>query len=246
VEQSFSIELGNGVHARAVRLRTLHELNDAGELLGLGPAPVLVVVGGASKMDPEDIERVRGLFTDVLAPLAERLGATVVDGGTDAGVMHLTGTARSAGSHSFPLVGVVVDVLADYGGEVAADAHALEPHHTHFVLVPGSEWGQEAGWLARVASAIAAGRRSATVLANGGEISWSDVRLSLDAGRPVVALGGSGRTADALAAAVEDNGPSDARARELAASGRVLAVDVEDRDEVARLLDELLAGGAAR
>lgn len=241
MEQPFELDFGGGTAARAVRLRTFSELNEAPERLGLSARPVLVVVGGASGMRPEESARLNALFADVLAPLAERLRATVVDGGTDTGVMRLMGAARASGSHTFPLVGVVVDELADYGGEVPVDAYELEPHHTHFVLVPGSEWGEEAPWLARLASVIAADLGSATVLVNGGEIAWTDVRHSVEAGRRVVAISGSGRTADVIAAALEGGPVADLRARELAESGRVLAVAANRLDEVARLLDDLLA-----
>ncbi len=77
-------------------------MNEVPELLGLSARPVLVVVGGASGM-PDESPGLSTLFDDVLAPLVEKAGATVVDGGTDEGVMRLMGAAREAGrtrSHS--------------------------------------------------------------------------------------------------------------------------------------------------
>lgn len=242
MEHPFALDLGNGTAARAVRLRTFDELEEAVERLELSPRPVLVVVGGASGMEEEHSAGLGALFADVLAPLAERLRATVVDGGTDTGVMRLMGAARAAGSHTFPLVGVVVDELADRGGEVRADAAALEPHHTHFVLVPGSEWGEEAPWLARLASVVADGLGSATIVVNGGEITLKDVAYSVQAGRVVVALKGTGRTADAITAALEGDPAADSRVRALAESGSVRAVAASDRNELAWVLDDLLAG----
>ncbi|MBD2244708.1 hypothetical protein H6G26_14110 [Nostoc sp. FACHB-888] len=46
------------------------------------------------------------LFTEVLAPIAESLGAYVVDGATDAGVMQLIGEARTYINARFALIGV--------------------------------------------------------------------------------------------------------------------------------------------
>jgi hypothetical protein len=46
---------------------------------------------------------------------------------------------------------------------------------------------------------LARGKPALTLLINGGEISRADVQHSLDAGRPVIALAGSGRLADELA-----------------------------------------------
>ena len=241
MEHPFQIGVGDGVAARAITVRTSGELNAAAERLGLSRRPVLVVVGGASEMEPEETERVGPLFADVVAPVADRAGAAVVDGGTDTGVMRLVGAARGAGSHTFPLVGVVVDALADYGGDASENAATLEPHHTHFVFVPGSEWGEEAPWLARLASVIADDCGSATVLVNGGEIAWTDVRHSIEAGRWVVAISGSGRTADAIAAALAGGAVADARARRLAESGRVIAVAAGDGDALASLLGDLLS-----
>jgi SLOG in TRPM, prokaryote len=242
VESAFPLDLGDGRIAHAVKPLGLREVNDVPELLGLSARPVLVVVGGASGM-PDEAPDVWALFEDVLAPLTERVGAAVVDGGTDDGVMHLMGAARGSGAYTFPLVGVVVDDLADYGDGASEDAVALEPNHTHFVLVPGRDWGDEVPWVAEVAGAVAAGRGSATVLVNGGETSWMDVAHSIDAGRTVVVIGGSGRTADEIAMAAEDKTIVDSRARELLESGRIRTVVASDHDELTRTLGDLLEGG---
>jgi hypothetical protein len=75
----------------------------------------------------------------------------------------------------------------------------LEPHHTHFLLVPGDRWGDESPWIARVATLLAGEAPSVTVLVHGGEISRQDVAHSLAAGRPVLVIAGTGRLADELA-----------------------------------------------
>jgi SLOG in TRPM, prokaryote len=235
-----TVSLGHGREAQAVRVAELGDLEAAARALGLGHRPCLVVVGGASRMSPEEVEFLRAPFEDVLAPAAGRLQAVVLDGGTDAGVMRLMGEARAAVSGKFPLVGVVVDALAPHGSGIAdPDACELEPHHTHFVLVPGSRWGEEAEWLACLTSVIAGSAGSATVVANGGQVAWRDVRHSVQAGRPVIALAGSGRTADVLAAAVRGQ-ESDRRAGGLVGSGLVRVVDLTDRNELSRVLHDLL------
>jgi hypothetical protein len=235
-----AVDLGRELEARAVRVVELGDLEGAARALGLKERPCLAVVGGASRMSVEEVEVVRRAFEEVLAPTADRLQAVVVDGGTDAGVMRLMGQAREAASGTFRLVGVVVDALAVYGsGNADPDAGELEPHHTHFVFVPGSRWGDEAPWIAGLASVIAGPARSATVVANGGKVAWMDVRHSVEARRPVIALAGSGRTADVLAAAVRGE-ESDRRARELVDSGLIHAVDVNDGDELSKVLYDLL------
>ena len=64
-------------------------------------------------------------------------------------------------------------------GPTADDAAALEPHHTHVLLVPGASWGDESPWLTRVADALADGTGWLTVVINGGDITYADAAASL-------------------------------------------------------------------
>jgi hypothetical protein len=245
VEGPFTVELEGGRRVHGVRVDTAADLEQAGKELEVGGRPVLVVVGGASRMSASDARRLAPLFDDVLAPLAQRLGATVIDGGTDTGVMRLMGGARAASGAGFPLMGVIVEELTDDATHASVNGVNLEPNHTHFVFVPGSEWGEEAAWLARLATVVSGSEPSATVLVNGGEIAVEDVRHSVGAGRRVVALDGSGRTADALAAAVRGTA-TDPELAALAASGLVHVVNACDRNSLARLLDDVLSGRPPR
>jgi hypothetical protein len=82
---------------------------------------------------------------------------------------------------------------------------------------------------------------SVTVLVNGGETAWKDVSESIEAGRPVLAIAGSGRAADTLTDALRGE-VTDGRARELAASGLVQAVDATaGSDELARVTERMLS-----
>jgi hypothetical protein len=204
--------------------------------------PVLVVVGGASGLDERSKEGLRSLFGQALVPVAKAWNAAVVDGGTDSGVMQLLGQAVGAGRVSFPLVGVAPDQKVILPGMRAAPGprRRLERHHTHFVLVPGSSWGDESPWLARVATAIAAGAPSVTVLINGGEIAFRDVANSLAAGRPVLVIKGTGRAADRIAAALDGDG-TDAQAARLAGSSLVTAVSWTEGAAAVRAALEKLA-----
>ncbi len=213
--------------APAARVRTFDDLPQAARDLGLpSPRPVIVLVGGAGSMTKADLVRLRPLFDEALAPIADELGAIVVDGGTDAGVMHLMGQARA--TRSFPLMGVVVEQLAGLPlHSLKKDQWTLETHHTHFVLTPGSEWGDEAIWISRLATVLAGAQPSATVLINGGEIAYQDVAYSVEQHRPVIVIEGSGRTADVLAAALRGK-VKDKRARQLVASSLLTSVRLAD------------------
>ena len=241
VDASFPVELPEGRRALGVRVNDVRDLPAAASELGVGGRPVLVVVGGASRMSSRDRGRLVPLFTDVLAPLAQRLGATVVDGGTDTGVMSLIGRARDAAGGRFPLVGVIVEELTSGSPGASVDGADLEPNHTHFVFVPGTHWGEEAPWLAQLATVVSGPEPSATVLLNGGVVTVADARHSIETGRRVVVLEGSGRTADALAAAAHGNRATPALAT-LAVSGLVDVVGTDDRHALASLLDDIFSG----
>jgi hypothetical protein len=213
-----------------VRVHTRDTLAVALEASGLpSPCPVLVVIGGAGRLDAAELRRLTPLFTDGLAPAIERVGAVAVDGGTDAGVMRLLGDAREASSATFPLLGVAAEGTVHLPGTASprTDAANLEPHHTHFVLVPGDQWGDESSWITATASHLAGVAPSLTVLVNGGDIAYRDATFSLAVGRPLLVIRGSGRTADEIATAIRGE-PSDPRAHQIVTSGLVTYVDIDD------------------
>lgn len=204
------------------------------------PIPTLVVAGGAGGIGEAALDRLRPLVDD-LAAAAERVGTTVVDGGTDAGVAKLLGEARARG-RNFALVGVVVSSLAARPGVAPlGEQSALEPNHSHVLLVPGTSWGDEVPWLSGLAAVLAGDAPSLTVLVDGGEITYADATASVTIGRQVLAIAGSGRTADALAAAVRGE-PSEEPALALAASGLVHAIDL--REDSVEVIERMLAGKA--
>jgi hypothetical protein len=220
-----------GERITTARVSGRDDLAAAVAALGLAPSPVLVLVGGAADMSENDARLVGQSISAAIVPVVERVGATVADGGTRVGVMQLVGRARAEQSAGFPLVGVVAAGLVD--------ETELEEHHTHFVLVPGDDWGDESELLSAFATAVANGARGVTVLANGGEIAWRDAGASITEGRRVVVLAGSGRTADELAAA------DTPRARDLHDSRLVTVVAVTDSDAVATVVADALDGSSA-
>jgi SLOG in TRPM, prokaryote len=237
------ISFSNGLVAESIQLKTPAELAFGLHQLGLeGQHPALVLIGGASKLSDADFHRLQMLFIEVLAPLAQKWQAVVIDGGTDAGVMRLMGQARSAICANFPLLGVTPLGLVTLPTEVATteEAAPLEPHHTHFIFVPGSQWGDESVWIASVASAIA-DSASVTVLINGGEITWKDASQSVKADRSIIVIAGSGRTADVLAAALYGDS-DDERAESLVASGLIRAIDLDTGAEtLATIIEDIFA-----
>ncbi len=230
-------------HVHSIRVSTPEDLPRLLEAAGLSTGPVLVVVGGAGGLEATDEDRLSSLIREHVLPLVVRCGATVVDGGTDAGVMKAMGNARAEAGAQFELVGVAavgtVPAPGDAPEHVATTR--VEPQHTHIALVPGDTWGDESAWLSEVASVLSTGHPSVTLLLNGGEIAYTDVRHSLAAGRPVVVVAGSGRTADAIAAAA-DGSPGEPRAAQVAASPLVRVVPLDSPGRVSAALAEALVG----
>jgi hypothetical protein len=245
VTSPFSLDFPGGGAARALEVADADELPGALTALGLvPPRPTVVVVGGAGGLDDAALRRLRSVFASGIVPVLERCGAAAVDGGTFSGVMRLLGETRSTLKAAFPLVGVVAaGTVIVPGRPVPSGADAvLEPHHTHFVLVPGNQWGAESPWIVQTAGVLAGGAPSVTVLVNGGEIAYTDVEGSLQAGRCVVVVAGSGRTADTLAAALAGT-DTNARAQALVASGLIRSVPVDEPSALAGLLMAALGDG---
>ena len=232
----------NGDTARAVEVSEVRELPTALVSLGLAPPRrTVVVVGGAGGLDDAGMERLRPVVGSGIVPVLERLGAVGVDGGTLSGVIRMLGEARSAQRAVFPLVGVVAAGTVALPGRPAPPlaSAVLEPHHTHFVIVPGDQWGADSPWIAHTATVLAGGAPSITVLINGGDIAYSDVERSVQAGRRVVVVAGSGRTADVIAQALAGAGAEE-RSQALTESGLVHSVPADDPAALAELLTEFL------
>jgi hypothetical protein len=213
----------------------------AGLRLG-GPRPVLTIVGGAGRLDDDARERLTDAFAEVIAPAVARNGAVAVDGGTDVGVMRLFGRAHAAHPR-FPLIGVLAAGTVEFPGNVPQidDFARLEPGHTHFVVVPGRDWGDEVPYLPLVAEAVAGGAPRVTMLVDGGDISLSDALLAVERGSPLLVLRGSGRLADRVAAAAEGCDPAgDERIGRLAQSDLVRVVPLDDHAGLADRLDRHL------
>ena len=206
--------------------------------IGMG-RPVLVLVGGAGGMTQDHLAAMTQVMAGIIAALDD-WGAAIVDGGTDSGVMKVIGQVRDAAGAHFPLVGVAAeDTVVLPGTPAAPDAATLEPHHTQVILVPGDSWGDESPWLSRVATAIADGQPSLTLVVNGGQITYDDIEHSFQADRPVIVLAGTGRTADAIASAARGHA-ADPRAARIAASPRTQIVPLSDGQALYRAVRSIL------
>jgi predicted Rossmann-fold nucleotide-binding protein len=183
----------------------IEELEQTVNHMGLVDRPVIVLIGG--HILPEHAT-ITYQAIEVIAKIAEVLDAALICGGTDVGVMAAIGKSRGRNGYQFPLIGVAPEGIVTWpdgprNGMPAmpgSEREQLEPHHSHFILVPGHEFGDETKWIVRTATMIAGGRnKSVTVLINGGKVSQQDVEEGLRANRPLIILSGTGRLADEIA-----------------------------------------------
>lgn len=172
--------------------------------------PVIVLIGGEIDEQQADVTR-RAI--QAISKVAEDLKAVVICGCTDMGIMAEIGQIRSGNDYKFPLVGITPEELVTWPGGPHSGKFfgwgekrwQLEPHYSHLILVPGSQFGDEAPWIVDAASLLSKEHQSVTILINGGEVARKDIELSLENGRPVIALSRSGRLADELATQPERN-----------------------------------------
>jgi len=169
-----------------------------------GNYPVIVLIGG--NIDEQQASATLQAI-QTISRIAEANNALVICGGTDMGVMAEIGQLRWRNHYKFPLVGITLEELVTWpGGPLSTkflwwgkQRWQLEPHYSHFILVPGSQFGDESPWIVDTATILSKGHQSVTILINGGEVSRKDIELSLENGRPVIALSRTGRLADELA-----------------------------------------------
>jgi hypothetical protein len=179
--------------------------------LGLkGRYPVIVLIGG--KIDEQQAEVTQRAIQSI-CKIAAEIKAVVLCGGTDMGVMAEIGRIRSRESYKFPLVGITPEELVTWPGGPHStkflwwgkERWQLEAHYSHFILVPGSQFGDESPWIVDAATILSKDHKSVTILINGGEVSRKDIQLSLENGRPVIVFSRTGRLADELAREPERN-----------------------------------------
>jgi hypothetical protein len=170
--------------------------------------PVIVLIGGEVDEKQADLSR-RAI--EMISRIAEDMQAAVICGGTDMGVMAEIGRIRSRESYRFPLIGVAPEGPVTWPGGPSdtkvlwwgKQRWQLESHYSHFILVPGEQFGDESPWIVDAATLLSKDHHSVTLLINGGEVSRQDIQLSLENGRRVIVLSRTGRLADELASQPE-------------------------------------------
>ncbi len=220
-----------GVHA--LRDTPIHQIVSALDLPR--PRALLLLNGGTSELAP-DLYRLLGLaIQDGVARISAEEQLTLVTGGTTMGVFELLGHGLEKWGRQAPCIGVVVDSLVRWPGtppawfpaRPAEELAPLEPHHSHFVFVEGSEWGEETKTMAALCAELSVGVPSLMIIANGGNVLRKEVLSSVRQGREVLVIAGSGRFADELAAAARgETQPAGEAVAEIIQNGRITLFDL--------------------
>lgn len=171
------------------------------EPLGISPPKNLILlIGGADKLDEKLTSRLTQLLSRGIARAAADAEALIIDGGTQAGVMQIMGQSIADRGRKSSLLGVAPAGKVTYPGGppvTGNDSAPLDPNHSHFVLVDGKEWGSETETLFELAAAFKV--PVLAVLVNGGAIAKDELLQSVRRSWPVIVIEGSGRLADEVA-----------------------------------------------
>jgi len=176
---------------------------------GLGisaPKNLILLIGGADRLDEKLSNRLTQLFSRGIARAAADAEALIMDGGTQVGAMAIMGQGVSDRGRKISLLGVAPAGKVTYPGGPAApagseDSAPLDPNHSHFVLVEGKEWGSETGTLFEIAAVFNV--PVLAILVNGGMVAKDELLQSVRRGWPVIVIDGSGQLADNVAALVK-------------------------------------------
>jgi hypothetical protein len=235
--------------SRDIDVQTILEALDFAQ-----PHALIMVFGGAKGLDDSRKARVAELFNHAIAPVAAELGALIIDGGTQSGVMAMMGEAVARDGRRSHLLGIAPKgKITDpeiAGATAVTDGAPLEANHSHFVLVESNKWGGETTKMLELARAFNV--PIVAILVNGGGIAANEALQSVRNGWPLLVIEGSGRFADELSAVVRDGKSSKSiEVTEIARTGLVVLFRVDDaaeklRDELRRLLCTHLSLGNRR
>lgn len=229
------VRFPNGNEAKLVRAKPDDIIDDLFGVIGISKQRSLILLlGGADRLDDALLPKLRQVFNRGIARAALRIGALIIDGGTDAGVMALMGRAIADNGRQTPLLGVAPAAKVTYpGGPADADSGGsapLNPNHSQFVLTPGSEWGDETDTLFRLARNLAGTNPVLAILVNGGDTAQAEVLRCVRLKWPVLVVQGSGRLADTIAGLIASPGTraDDADLDEIRCDGRIRVVRLDD------------------
>src|SRR5262249_32737441 len=95
------------------------------------PRAVILLFGGAAGLDDSRKAHLETLFADGVKPVAVELGALIIDGGTQSGVMAMMGEAVARSPETCQLLGIAPEGKIAHpaisGASTVSDGTPLEP-----------------------------------------------------------------------------------------------------------------------
>lgn len=201
------------------------------------PRAVILLFGGAAGLENSCKAQLATLFAEGVAPVAAQLGALVIDGGTQSGIMAIMGEAVAQSHAKVELLGIApkgkITNPEIAGKSKISEGASLEPNHSHFVLVESNDWGGETTTMLKLARGCNA--PIVAILVNGGTVAADEALQSVRNGWPLLVMEGSRRFADEVSAAVRDgHAAKSTEMREIARSGRVALFHIDAAAEKLR------------
>lgn len=221
-----TIHFASGATSKVVRVS--RGANPAEIIANLGisrPRATVCLNGGTANLERELSSRLESLLADGLARVAAEESLTVITGATDAGIFSLLGRGVERWGLNAPLIGVAPEKLVAWPGREVGDT-PLEPHHTHFVLVEGEEWGDETATMYALAAELSRNCPSLAVYAGGGMVAGNEMQANVKQDRQMILIGGSGRKTDDVLAARRGVPVEDEAVPRIAAEGRIVPFDI--------------------
>lgn len=202
--------------------------------------PLILLNGSTNAALTQLYEQAMPILKDGLARWLVTREAVAITGGTNAGIFALLGQGFGAYGRPAACVGVTVAGLVQHREDDPGGV-ALEPHHTHAVLVPGKRWGDETAAMYALAAAYGSVERSLTVLVGGGPTTLKEIEACVAQGRRVLAVEGSGGVADDLLAVVSGSRVGNEQLQRIARLADLYRMTLHtDPDTLGALLDHLL------
>lgn len=196
--------------------------------LGLKPRQKLIVLnGGTAELDPNTAKQLGEVLIDGLAQMAAEENMVFITGGTNAGIFSLLGQGLQKWQHHTPCIGVFVKQLACEKSN-QLNKTQLESHHSHFVMVDGSEWGDERDIMYKLIGYMANYMTVLNIYAGGGELTIREMQTAVEQNCKMLLLGGSGRATDKVLAAYQGQPITDTRLKAIARHPKLYSIQIKE------------------
>lgn len=192
----------------------------------LNPLPngIICISGGAALFPPDTIKTTVRLVEFAIAPGVFNHDLIVIDGGTECGIMQITGMIlrkvkygnsltldqsqnQLADFETLPLMGFVPESKVIYPGIKRSDQDypQIDPNHTYIVMVTeAQDWGDEVECMFSFLEYLSGEKKIpvTNIIANGGRVTIEEAYHAVQQGYHIIVLEGSARATEVIVAAL--------------------------------------------